>query len=71
MDGLALAEKLRGFEPTRNTPVILLTAKGFELDHQQLIEQLKLTALLAKPFSPSELARLVANALSGITAPTA
>lgn len=63
MDGLELVRHLRDYEATQSIPIILLTAKGFELDSQQLIEELKLTALLPKPFSPSELLEVVRSSL--------
>jgi two-component system alkaline phosphatase synthesis response regulator PhoP len=64
MDGLELIAKLRSDERTRGVPVILLTAKGFELNDRDLIERFGLTAVLAKPFSPAELAQLVAQSLN-------
>lgn len=63
MDGLELTEKLRNHGPTRDVPVILLTAKGFELNQEELIARYNLTAVLSKPFSPSELNQLVADSL--------
>lgn len=63
MDGLELTEKLRNHAPTRDVPVILLTAKGFELDQEDLIARYNLTAVLSKPFSPSELNQLVFESL--------
>ena len=63
MDGLELTEKLRNHGPTRDVPVILLTAKGFELNQEELIAKFNLTAVLSKPFSPSELNQLVADSL--------
>lgn len=52
--GLALARKLRANERTRQTPIIMLTAKGAEHDK---IDGLEAGAddYITKPFSPKEL----------------
>jgi CheY-like chemotaxis protein len=63
LTGLELAARIRSDERTRDLPVILLTAKGYELARDEVIGRLKLTALLSKPFSPRELAERVALAL--------
>lgn len=54
MSGLALAKKLRSADRTRDTPIIMLTAKGAEQDK---VEGLELGAddYITKPFSPKEL----------------
>jgi len=54
MDGLGLIENLRKHEETANIPVIMLTARNFDIE-EQTIEQLKISACLSKPFSPREL----------------
>lgn len=59
LDGLRLVERIRGDETTRNLPVIMLTAKGFELTEKSLAEKWGIRRLLSKPFSPRELARKV------------
>lgn len=63
MTGLEFVERLR--ESVRNsaTPVILLTAKGYELQSETLREEYGVAALLTKPFSPSQLS-LVASQLA-------
>ncbi len=55
LDGLGLCKKIRENELTRNIPVLMLTAKGYELSHRELYEQLGILAVIAKPFSPREL----------------
>jgi two-component system, OmpR family, alkaline phosphatase synthesis response regulator PhoP len=52
MDGLSLCRNLRDCPETQEIPIILLTAKGFELDEQTLAEELRITRLVVKPFSP-------------------
>ncbi len=63
LDGFGLCRLMRQNDQTRNIPVIMLTAKGFEIDHQQVMEELKLTAVMIKPFSPRELLELVQHSL--------
>lgn len=62
-DGLELCRRLRAHEPTAGLPVVLLTAKGFELDHERLMEETGVSRVLAKPFSPKELLDLVQELL--------
>ena len=59
MDGLELVRKMRSETAFENVPVILLTAKGFELDEADLHEELGINAVICKPFSPRELLALV------------
>ena len=54
MTGLELVEKLRQCEQTKDTPVILLTARNFAISQQQQ-ENLRISQCLSKPFSPKEL----------------
>ena len=58
MTGLELIEKLRTSPPNAKTPVILLTAKGLELEGETLRERYGVSAMLHKPFSPSQLGSL-------------
>ncbi len=53
MTGLELVENLRKHKQTEHTPVIILTARGFDMDQQQM-DKLKIAACLSKPFSPRE-----------------
>jgi two-component system, OmpR family, alkaline phosphatase synthesis response regulator PhoP len=64
LNGLELIERLRGRPDTRELPVIVLTAKGFELSPHELAGKWGVLAVLAKPFSPRELLRLVEQATS-------
>lgn len=58
MGGIELIEKLRGSEDHGETPVVLLTAKGMELDNDRLRAEYGVSAVLNKPFSPSALGAL-------------
>jgi CheY-like chemotaxis protein len=62
MDGLTTFQKLQENPATRAIPVILLTAK-IQASDRRRYAQLGLTAAIAKPFSPLELASEVATAL--------
>ena len=63
LDGLGLIRRLRESEATANLPVILLTAKGLELSHEELTRELGIIRVVSKPFSPAELRELVDHAL--------
>lgn len=63
LTGLELAARVRATAALRNLPVVLLTAKGFELDENQLQEEFGFHAVLTKPFSPRELLQLVENTI--------
>ncbi|HUG66963.1 MAG TPA: response regulator [Pirellulaceae bacterium] len=65
MNGIELIEHIRANEATADLPVILLTAKGFELAREDIFNTLKVFQLLSKPFSPRELCRLAQMAIEG------
>ncbi len=54
MTGLELCRRLRATPEYANTPIILLTAKGLELELPALQRELDISAIFPKPFSPSE-----------------
>jgi len=62
MNGVELIEKLRQDKATENLPVILLTARGFAVTDEQK-EQLQVSTVLSKPFSPKELLRNIEDVL--------
>jgi two-component system alkaline phosphatase synthesis response regulator PhoP len=68
-DGLELTARIRGNAACKDVPIVMLTAKGFELPRQELIEKWNIVDILAKPFSPRELVGLINKILE--TAPTA
>jgi len=59
LDGIGLVRRLREHAETQDLPVLMLTAKGFELSHEDLTEELGIVAVIAKPFSPRELRQRV------------
>ena len=62
-DGLELTARIRGDERVKDLPILMLTAKGFELSKQELVEKWGLVDIVAKPFSPRELARTIDKVL--------
>lgn len=63
MNGLELIEQVRSNAATADLPVILLTAKGFELSKDEVFESLRVFQLVSKPFSPRELCKSVQMAI--------
>jgi two-component system, OmpR family, alkaline phosphatase synthesis response regulator PhoP len=59
MDGVALIEKVRDNPATADLPIFMLTAKGFELSHEDLVGKWNVKEVIAKPFSPRELLQKV------------
>jgi CheY-like chemotaxis protein len=55
MDGRELCNRIRADLRFDNLPIILLTAKGLELDHVRLTADLGVNLILCKPFSPRQL----------------
>lgn len=65
MDGPTTFQKLQANPATRHIPVILLTAKVQASDRRRYAD-MGMTAAIAKPFNPLELADQVAEALGWI-----
>ena len=70
LDGLGLVRRLREHEATRHLPVLMLTAKGFELSAAELAEKWNVLELIAKPFSPRNLLETVNRVLDEQTVAT-
>jgi CheY-like chemotaxis protein len=64
LNGTELCGRLRGLSHYADVPIILLSAKGLEMDAQQLRDTLGIVAVLPKPFSPSALIEVVESTLS-------
>jgi two-component system, OmpR family, alkaline phosphatase synthesis response regulator PhoP len=65
LDGLGLVKKVRENSETATLPIFMLTAKGFELSHDDLAAKWDVMAVIAKPFSPRELLQRVDGVLGG------
>ena len=64
MTGLQLAAAIQAEPRLAGLPIVMLTAKGFELSTTELREKLGISRLVGKPFSPRELAELVDTLLA-------
>ena len=51
MTGLELAGRIAADPATRHIPVIMLTARGFRLEAEEIVAS-RIVELIAKPFSP-------------------
>jgi len=65
LSGLGLAERISQDPTTAHLPVIMLSAKGFELSSEELKRQFGIRCLIGKPFSPRELFARVEAVLNG------
>ncbi len=64
MTGVELCQRLREEPAYAHCPIILLTAKGLELELHRLREELGISATFAKPFSPSAIVKSVSELLA-------
>ena len=69
LTGVELCQRLREDERYARTPVIMVTAKGLELDLARLQDELGVTVALAKPFSPIEMIRQIEDCLASVADP--
>ena len=58
-DGLALCRRIRDDFRFSDLPIVLLTAKSYELPTKVLQRDLQISAIVDKPFSPRNLLQLV------------
>lgn len=63
LDGLQLTQRVRQNPDLEHLPILMLTAKGFEISHEELAQKWNVRAVIAKPFSPRELLRTVQSIL--------
>ncbi|MCA9266905.1 MAG: response regulator [Planctomycetales bacterium] len=68
MTGVELCRNLRSLPEYRDTPIVMLTAKGLELELSKLGEELGLSATFSKPFSPSKVVQTVEELLAASAA---
>lgn len=64
MTGIQLCERIRALPDFVHLPFILLTAKCMEIDVARLRQQLGISAVLPKPFSPTELLTCIEESLA-------
>jgi len=64
MSGLELCQELQKHDETRNMPILMLTARGFDIEaHQQSAGGI--LDVLSKPFSPREVLTKVQELIGG------
>lgn len=64
MNGIELCGKIRNYPDTQTIPITLLTGKGFEFDHDEYMQTLKINNVMVKPFSPKKLLIQVQESLN-------
>ena len=64
LDGFGLVQRVRQCDETADLPIIMLTAKGLEISHEELSRQWNVTAVIGKPFSPKALLKRVEQILA-------
>ena len=64
MDGWEVYQQMKAGEPTRDIPVIVVTAKAQSIDKVLGLHIAKVDDYISKPFSPQELADSVERVLS-------
>ncbi len=64
MDGYELSRRVRECPETRDLPILMLTAKGFEVSNREVAEKWNVLAVLPKPFSSRELVQCIENILA-------
>jgi DNA-binding response OmpR family regulator len=68
MDGLELCRRIRMLPGIHEMPIYLLTARGLELDPFVVNDELRISKVILKPFSPRELFLSVQETLKPIAA---
>ncbi len=66
LSGTEAAARLREMDHMKDVPAIMLTARGFDIDREDM-ESARISVELAKPFSPRELLEAVQRLLAGCT----
>lgn len=66
LDGIGLCRLIRQHEATKHLPILMLTAKGYELDQDFIRGELGIAELIVKPFSPRELLQSVESVLASV-----
>ncbi len=70
MTGVELCKQMRQHPQTKGIPAIMLTARGFDIEPNEMIEA-GIAAVLAKPFSPREILEKVTDLLdTAVPSPT-
>ncbi len=70
MSGIEMAARLRGFAPTRDVPILMLTARGYVLNPDE-VAKTNIKVLMAKPFGGRQLLEQITTLLAGTSAKAA
>ena len=70
LTGCDLCRRMRNDARFADTPIVLLTSKGLELELPKLREDLGILALFPKPFSPLEIVQLIQGHLAPLASET-
>ncbi len=70
MNGAEFVELLRGYTPTAEIPIIMLTARGYVLEADKA-DRLNIAAVLPKPFSVRRVVSLLESLLADRAGPGA
>ncbi len=70
MTGLEVCKELQKSDDTRGIRVIMLTARGFDIEPEEM-EGAEISYVLAKPFSPREVLQKVNELLEDAESPSA
>ncbi len=65
LGGIQLCQRIRATPELSDLPIILLTAKSLEFD-EEVVHELWVNEVVAKPFSPRELLKLVQLSLGDV-----
>lgn len=65
MSGLELCLELRKDDATRDIPALMLTARGFDIESEEM-QAAGISTVLAKPFSPREVLQTVKEMIGAI-----
>jgi DNA-binding response OmpR family regulator len=71
MNGFELCQRVRSVAELSQLPIVMLTAKGYEITSEEVVDQWGVLALMTKPFSPKELLTVVESCLAGQAGSTA
>jgi len=66
MTGIELCKELRARKEYASCPIVLLTAKGLELELPKLRDELGINATFAKPFSPSAVVKACGELMTNL-----
>ena len=64
LHGEQLATRIRALDHYQNVPIIMVTAKGMELDVEELKRRAGISQVLDKPFSPTVLVQTAEECLA-------